>query len=419
MLGERKREFELWLKGLIALYKLDVDPSVERHLRKREELEEVREQLFFHNLVSKGKRGKLEITQQGRRAIGRLMQEQDDLIAKYDIYRDVVSRRDDDGTERYEFASLSGIDYRVPVYRHLGEDPFRAVFLLTLLAGELDEELEGKKWIDVIGDEHYYEAILKPAIEAAPLTEEEAEDLVKQGEQYLSRTAALRDRARYSEEVLARAGTIEAFPRGGAAGAGAPRHLPSRPTPDEEDDAEEPPKLPAATVTRIGQRPGPRGAKPGKGPGNASGPAGPKSGEETKGPRGPGGPGKGNVSVTVSRGGGGPRRPFRRRPFKRAKERQSQVPAAPPFKSSTPEGERPSSPPPPKEPALEPKAPADEFEAEAMREVEEMLAADNRNRDLSEAEEELEKELAEAAKKKAAARKKRGGDDPDADDGWL
>ncbi len=212
MLGTRKPEFLTWMKGLIALYKLDTDPSSEKPLRKRDDLEDVREQLFFHNLISKGARDRLEITQQGRRAIGRLLDEQDELEAQYDIYRDVVIRPTDQGFT-VEFGTLSGADYRVAVYEHVGLDPFRCVFILTLLSGEFDEDLAGKGWLKRINDDRFYERILVPVVDHATLEPEKLDELVAQGERYLARTTAMRSRATYAQGVLQRARTIEAFPR--------------------------------------------------------------------------------------------------------------------------------------------------------------------------------------------------------------
>jgi hypothetical protein len=212
MLGSRKREFTLWMKGLLALYRLDVDSSTEKHLRKRPELEEAREQLFFHNLISKGARDRLEITQQGRRAIGRLLEERDELEVLYDLYRDVVIRPGPEGFTG-EFGTLSGADYRVAVYRQEGLDPFRCVFLLVLLSGELDEELTGKKWLDLINDDRFYEKLLAPAVDHATLEQQKLDELIAQGKQYLARTTAMRGRAGYAQGVLERARTIQAFPR--------------------------------------------------------------------------------------------------------------------------------------------------------------------------------------------------------------
>jgi hypothetical protein len=213
MLGDRKRELLQWMKGLVALYKLDTDESVEKHLRKRDDLAEAKEQLFFHNLAAPGARGKLEITQQGRRAIGRVLDERDELIDGYDIYRDVVLRHRRDGTVVAEFATLSGADYRVAVFAHEGIDPFRAVFLLSLLSGDLDAELAGKKWLDAINSDRFYEKLLAPVVDRASLEPQELDALVAQGKQYLSRTSAQRERASYSRQVLERAKTIQAFPR--------------------------------------------------------------------------------------------------------------------------------------------------------------------------------------------------------------
>ena len=112
-----------------------------------------------------------------------------------------------------EFGTLSGADYRVSVFKHEDIDPFRAVFLLTLMSGELDEELQGKKWLEQVNDERFYEGILEPAVDHAVLEPEKIEELVIQGKQYLARTDAQRNRASYSAGVLQRAKTIDAFPR--------------------------------------------------------------------------------------------------------------------------------------------------------------------------------------------------------------
>lgn len=297
MLGERKQEFLLWMKGLIALYKLDIDPSnTEKHLRKRDDLEETREQLFFHNLVRpEGALGKLTITQQGRRAIGRLMEEQDELIERFDVFRDVVIRPSKDGGINAEFGTLSGADYRVAMYKHLGLDPFRAVFILSLLSGDLDDDFKGKGWLKVINDERFYEGLLGPVIDhATSSSEEELEELARQGEQYLMRTSALRQRAGYSQRVLQRAKTIQAFPRPSSDSSktkalpskrpfqkaseaapsdepGDPPALPEAPEPPSEPAPPElfPPPPPEEIKTRSTRKF--RGRGPGRGPGPARG----------------------------------------------------------------------------------------------------------------------------------------------------
>jgi hypothetical protein len=212
MLGGRKGEFLLWMQGLLALYQLDLEASAEKHLRKKTELAPALEQLRFHNLVAPGARGRLEITQQGRRNIGRLVAEQEELINEYDIYRDVVLRGQD-GAFAPEFATLSGADYRVAVYRHHDIDPFRAVFLLSLLSGELDQTLKGKGWLKAITDSRFFEKILAPAMDHAALEPDQLAALVTAGRQYQQRRGAQRQRAQYSGNVLQRAQTMQAFPR--------------------------------------------------------------------------------------------------------------------------------------------------------------------------------------------------------------
>lgn len=212
MLGERKQEFQLWMKGFLALYKLDLDPAAEKLIRKRDDLEDAREQLLFHNLIEKDSKGKLSITQQGRKGIGRLIAEQEDLIERFDVFRDVAIRKRDDSFSA-EFGTLSGADYRIAVYKHEGIDPFRAVFILTLLSGELDDDLTGKKWLELINDDRFYEGLLAPVIDFSQMKSEELQELVAQGQQYLARTQAQRQRAGYSQGVLARAQVVQAFAR--------------------------------------------------------------------------------------------------------------------------------------------------------------------------------------------------------------
>lgn len=275
MLGARKQEFLLWMQGLIALYKFDTDSTVEKLLRKHSEAEGAREQLFHHNLVAKDERGRLAITQQGRRAIGRLLDEQDELEALYDIYRDVVIRPSGESFKA-EFGTLSGADYRVAVFEHEELDPFRSVFLLTLMSGELDEELQGKRWIDLINDDRFYEGILAPAVDHAVLEEEKLAELVAQGAQYLARTDAQRNRAAYSQRVLQRARTIEAFPR--PKKGDEPKQLRPFMKAGEEHQGseEEPPKQlpPAKEATESAEKSAattPKGKGPGKGKGKGQG----------------------------------------------------------------------------------------------------------------------------------------------------
>lgn len=212
MLGERMRDLRAWMRGMVALYMLDTDDSAEKALRKREDLVETREYLIFHNLVTAEDKGRLAITQQGRRAIASLLDEQDDLIRRFDVFRDVVIRSRSGGPLA-EFGTLAGADYRVAVYKHAGVDPYRAVFLLSLLSRELDDELQRAGWLELLNDDRFYERILAPVVDHSTLPPETLDTLVAQGQQHLARTSALRDRARYSQGVLRRARTVEAFPR--------------------------------------------------------------------------------------------------------------------------------------------------------------------------------------------------------------
>jgi hypothetical protein len=145
------------------------------------------------------------------------MDEQDDLIRRFDVYRDVVIRSRAAEGPVAEFGTLAGADYRVAVYTRSGIDPVRAVFLLTLLSRELDDELKRKGWLAIINDDRFYERTLAPVVDRATLPDETLDEVIVQGQQYLARTSALRDRARYSQGVLRRARTIQAFPRPSAA----------------------------------------------------------------------------------------------------------------------------------------------------------------------------------------------------------
>lgn len=253
MLGERMRDARAWMKGMVALYKLDTDDSAEKAIRKRDDLAEARDYLLFHNLVAADDKGRLSITQQGRRAIGSLLDEQDDLIRRFDVYRDVVIRSRS-GLPVAEFGTLAGADYRVAVFKHQGVDAYRAVFLLSLLSRELDEELQRAGWLDVINDDRFYERILAPVVDHATLPPETLDELAAQGQQYLARTGALRDRARYSQNVLRRARTIQAFPRASAeqdpeASKRRFTRASARKAPDELGDAPPEPALPPAPTS--------------------------------------------------------------------------------------------------------------------------------------------------------------------------
>ncbi|MBU6428010.1 MAG: hypothetical protein KGR26_03285 [Cyanobacteria bacterium REEB65] len=104
------------------------------------------------------------LTEQGQKAYQSLVDEAQQLIARYDLYSDVDCGRD--GTIRFQTGL--GEDLRVPIWERNGINVFRARFVLGLNDGEWDEL---PNWPRRITDPRWFDEIFAP-IEQAPTVEQ-------------------------------------------------------------------------------------------------------------------------------------------------------------------------------------------------------------------------------------------------------
>ena len=117
-----------------------------------------------------------EISAEGRRFIGRLLAETETYIDRYDIFKDVLW---DDETGQALFGTGHGDDLRVETYIAEAVDPVRAVFLLRLYDGSLDEYVE--HWENLVGTREFYNRILEPVVDRSVTPADLLDEIVDQG----------------------------------------------------------------------------------------------------------------------------------------------------------------------------------------------------------------------------------------------
>ena len=104
--------------------------------------------------------GAFAIAGEGRVYLGELIAETEDYIDRYDVFAKV---RVDEEAEIAEFGTRDGLDLRTQVYEDEGLDPLRAVFLLRLYDGTLDEGLAS--WRYDIHETGFFDGLLRPALD--------------------------------------------------------------------------------------------------------------------------------------------------------------------------------------------------------------------------------------------------------------
>ena len=100
-----------------------------------------------------------EITAEGRSFIGRLLAETETYIDRYDIFKDVLW---DDEVGQPLFGTGHGDDLRVETFIDEAVDPVRAVFLLRLYDGTLDDYVGD--WQSLVVSCDFYNRILEPVV---------------------------------------------------------------------------------------------------------------------------------------------------------------------------------------------------------------------------------------------------------------
>ncbi len=120
--------------------------------------------------------GTFAITEDGKQAIGRAIDETESYIDQYDVFKDVFY---DPDSGALEFDTGSGRDLRVQIYEAEDLDPVRIVFLLRLYDSTFDETLP--TWRESIHSEDFFGEILSPIINADRVDEEVIEMILESG----------------------------------------------------------------------------------------------------------------------------------------------------------------------------------------------------------------------------------------------
>ena len=168
-----------WLQICLAIYYVDKHEAVlpaPDSLAADNPLKPVVEEITRKGLVTYEQEAEQpEITPDGRRFIGSLLSETEGYIDRYDMLQDVVW--DEDG-ETALFGTGHGADLRVEAFIYEGLDPVRAVFLLRLYDGTMDEFAEN--WTELIGDEEFLNSVLEPVVNRDLTPAELLEEILEQ-----------------------------------------------------------------------------------------------------------------------------------------------------------------------------------------------------------------------------------------------
>ena len=200
---ESREKLLEWLQSLILLYFLDKHEyplpaaptaGVDRRLVK------IADVLFAQGIIeASAETDAFNITDQGRRTIGRLLAETESHIARFDVFKDVTYDRD---AGVVEFDTGRGEDLRVQVFLAEGLDPVRIVFLLRLYDGTFDEFL--LTWRQLIHGTEFFEEILEPVVNHCQVDESVLGWIIESGYAYLEeREDAVREQ-RSRTEILER-----------------------------------------------------------------------------------------------------------------------------------------------------------------------------------------------------------------------
>lgn len=116
------------------------------------------------------------ITPEGRRIIGNLLTETEQLIDSFDLFKDVYW---DEDSGQALFGTGQGEDLRVEVFIAESIDPVRAVFLLRLYDGTLNEFADC--WSEAIGGDDFFNSLLLPVVDRSVTEESLLEEILEQG----------------------------------------------------------------------------------------------------------------------------------------------------------------------------------------------------------------------------------------------
>ena len=171
-----------WLQLCAAVYFLDKHEAPLPDLDPLEDgsvLKQVVQRILSLGLAGPSQNGNSkssEITAEGRRFISGLLAETENYIDFFDIFKDVAW---DDETGRAIFGAGHGDDLRVEAFIAEAIDPVRAVFLLRLYDGLLDEF--AKDWQNLVSSPHFYNGILLPVVDRSITPADLLEEILDQG----------------------------------------------------------------------------------------------------------------------------------------------------------------------------------------------------------------------------------------------
>ena len=176
-----------WMQVCLAMYFLDKHETplpVPGVSAPDNPLAPVMEEISGLGLVQwPEKSGPTEITSLGRRFIGRLLAETEEIIDRYDMLQDTVW---DEETQTVFFGTGHGEDSRVEAYIAEGLDPVRAVFLLRLYDGTLDGY--AGDGLTLIDDEEFLNFVLEPVVNRAVVPAEMLEEALDESMALLEAT---------------------------------------------------------------------------------------------------------------------------------------------------------------------------------------------------------------------------------------
>ena len=194
-----------WLQLCAAIYFLDrheVPLPAMGSLVDGDGLKDVIGRILSLGLAGPSENGEgCEITGEGRRFIGRLLSETETYIDRYDIFKDVVW---DEETGQALFDTGHGDDLRVETFVVEAVDPVRAVFLLRLYDGTLDEYVED--WEKLVGSREFYNRILEPVVDRSVTPPDLLDEIVDQGLSLLEDARQMEAEREFNARIARRVG---------------------------------------------------------------------------------------------------------------------------------------------------------------------------------------------------------------------
>ena len=190
-----------WLQECVALYFIDKHEVAIPNLTQGEGdgyIGSVVARLEEKGLVRLSEPGDgADITEEGRAFIGKLLEETEGYIDRYDLFSDVLCGPES-GTA--EFGTGQGEDLRVEVFIYQGLDPLRTVFLLRLYDGTLDEFVN--EWQELIGETSLFDYILEPIVNRCVVGDDLVNIAIEEGFAKLEEAAEQARESRMFERII-------------------------------------------------------------------------------------------------------------------------------------------------------------------------------------------------------------------------